>query len=357
MKKILVVEDDRTIRTNIYEILEASGYNCMLAEDGIDALEKARKNLPDLVISDIMMPKMDGYEFFRNFNEQFSDYGVPFIFLSAKTNQDEIRKGMNLGVDDYLTKPFKIKDLVNAIEARFTKSEKQKRQLEKFTSEIVHHYIPHELRSPLVAILGISEIIRDDYGQLSGSDIIQFAEKIYKAGERLHERIEKFLSLIELDQVQMRNILDSFVNSTELIKIQDIVLDFISKSCRIIDLPVLPQQRIKINYHFLNILLKELLENADKFSPKDSDIKIIFSVTEHQFQLNIINSSEENIISINDYQIIDFFQIDKETKQQPGNGLGLAIVKRISKLYKLDFTISKNENNEVISTIIFPLMN
>ena len=357
MKKILVVEDDTTIRANIYEILDASGYNCILAGDGVEALEIARKNLPDLVISDIMMPEMDGYEFFRNFNDQYSDYGVPFIFLSAKTEQDEIRKGMNLGVDDYLTKPFKINDLINAMEVRFIKSEKQKKQLEKFTSEIVLQHIPHELRTPLVAILGISEIIRDDYQQLSENDITQFAEKIYKSGERLQERIEKFLSLIELDQVQSRNILNSFVNSTELIKIQEIILNFISKSGRIIELPFLPAQRIKINYHFLNILLKELLENADKFSPKESEIKIIFSFTENLLQLNIINSSDEKIISINDYQVIDFFQIDKETKQQPGNGLGLSIVKRISKLYKLDFKISKNENNEVVSTMIFPLTN
>ncbi len=356
MKKILVVEDDFTIRNNITEILIASGYEPIPADNGLDAMLKVSKNLPDLIISDIMMPEMDGYKFYEKFNELFSSYNIPFIFLSAKIDHDDIRKGMNIGADDYIPKPFKIKDLIDTIESRLSKSEKQKQLMDKFTSDIIHQYIPHELRTPLVAILGISEIIRDDYNRLSGSDIIDFADKINKAGDRLHKRIEKFLSLIELDQVQSQNIIESFSNSTEVNRIEDIILDFNLKSKRIINLPLLPQHKIKINFHYLSLLLKEILENADKFSPKDYEIDITYSVSQNLFRLNILNSSKENIININEHQIIDFFQIDKDTKQQPGNGLGLAIVKRISKIYNLDFTISKNENDEVISSIVFKLI-
>ncbi len=356
MKKILIVEDDITIRNNITEILLTSGYEPFSANNGVDAMLKVSNNLPDLIISDIMMPEMDGYKFFEKFNELFSNFNVPFIFLSAKIDQIDIRKGMNIGVDDYITKPFKIKDLIDTIEARLAKSEKQKEFFDKFTSDIIHQYIPHELRTPLVAILGISEIIRDDYNRLSGSDIIDFADKINQAGNRLHKRIEKFLSLIELDQIQTKNISESFSNSTEIKRIEDIILDFNLKSKRIIILPLLPDQRIKINFHFLSLLLKEILENADKFSPKNTEINISYTVSLNQLKLNIINFSEGNIIKINENQIIDFFQTDKEIKQQPGNGLGLAIVKRISKIYNLDFSIGKNENNEVIASIIFSLI-
>ena len=356
MKKILVVEDDTTIRKNITEILLSKGYEPISAENGVEAMLKVSKHLPDLIISDIMMPEMDGYKFYEKFNELFSSYNIPFIFLSAKIDYDDIRKGMNIGADDYIQKPFKIKDLIETIEARLSKSEKQKQLLDKFTSEIIHQYIPHELRTPLVAILGISEIIRDDYNRLSGKDIIEFADKINQAGDRLHKRIEKFLSLIELDQVQTNNIIESFSNSTEIKRIEDIILDFNLKSKRIINLPFLPEQRIKINFHFLSLLLKELLENADKFSPKNIEINITYSISLNQFQLNIMNYSEGNVININEHQIIDFFQIDKDTKQQTGNGLGLAIVKRISKIYNLNFSISKNENNEVISSIVFNLI-
>ena len=121
MKKILVVEDNHIIRENIIEILYAFGYDPIIAENGVEGLSKASTNLIDLVISDIMMPEMDGYEFFRRFNEIYSDYHIPFIFLTAKTDENEIRKGMNLGVDYYLTKPFKVNDLIDTIEASFSK--------------------------------------------------------------------------------------------------------------------------------------------------------------------------------------------------------------------------------------------
>ena len=121
MKKILVVEDNHIIRGNIIEILYAFGYDPIIAENGVEGLSKASTNLIDLVISDIMMPEMDGYEFFRHFNEIYSDYHIPFIFLTAKTDENEIRKGMSLGVDHYLTKPFKVNDLIDTIKASFTK--------------------------------------------------------------------------------------------------------------------------------------------------------------------------------------------------------------------------------------------
>ena len=121
MKKILVVEDNHIIRENIIEILYAFGYDPIIAENGVEGLSKASTNLIDLVISDIMMPEMDGYEFFRRFNEIYSDYHIPFIFLTSKTDENEIKKGMNLGVDHYLTKPFKVNDLIGTIEASFSK--------------------------------------------------------------------------------------------------------------------------------------------------------------------------------------------------------------------------------------------
>lgn len=355
MKKILVVEDDFTIRNNLTEILLSSGFEPIPAVNGVDAMLKVSKNLPDLIISDIMMPEMDGYKFYEKFNELFCSYNVPFIFLSAKIDHDDIRKGMNIGADDYITKPFRIKDLIDTVNSRLSKSEKQKQLLDKFTSDIIHQYIPHELRTPLVAILGISEIIRDDYNRLSGSDIIEFADKIYKAGDRLHKRIEKFLSLIELDQVQTQNIIESFPNSTDVKRIEDIILDFNLKSKRIVNLPLLPQYKLRINFHYLSLLLREILENADKFTPENYEINVEFSVSLNKFHLNILNYSKENIINTKEHQIIDFFQIDKETKQQPGNGMGLAIVKRISKIYNLDFSISKNEKDEVIASLDFEL--
>jgi DNA-binding NarL/FixJ family response regulator len=118
MKKILVVEDETNIRNNIAEILTLSGYDVCTAENGADALNALDSRVPSLIISDILMPHMNGYELLAELQKSEQMRDIPFLFLSAKTDQKEIREGMNLGADDYLTKPVKAQDLIHAIEAR-----------------------------------------------------------------------------------------------------------------------------------------------------------------------------------------------------------------------------------------------
>jgi CRP-like cAMP-binding protein/CheY-like chemotaxis protein len=118
MKKILLIEDNNDIRENTAEILELTGYDVMTAENGKIGVEKAMEKRPDLVICDIMMPVLDGYGVLHIFNRNPQLAGVPFIFLTAKTERMDFRKGMELGADDYLTKPFDESELLSAIEGR-----------------------------------------------------------------------------------------------------------------------------------------------------------------------------------------------------------------------------------------------
>lgn len=126
MKKILLVEDNHDIRDNISELLELSGYDMYTSENGKDGIKKALEVLPDLIICDIMMPGMDGYEVLHILSRNPKTSHIPFLFLSAKSEAKDLRKGMNLGADDYLTKPFEELDLLNAIESRFKRNEKLK---------------------------------------------------------------------------------------------------------------------------------------------------------------------------------------------------------------------------------------
>jgi len=126
MRKILVVEDDKALRENICEILDTSGYTPIPVENGQDALEKAAENLPDLILSDIMMPKMDGYEFLQKFNELYSYYNIPFIFLTAKSSPFDVHKATDAGVNAYLIKPFRINDLLYSIEYHLSKKDELK---------------------------------------------------------------------------------------------------------------------------------------------------------------------------------------------------------------------------------------
>ncbi|HET8887190.1 MAG TPA: response regulator [Salinimicrobium sp.] len=121
MTKILFIEDDTVVRENTAELLELSDYHVTTAANGKQGVELAKNLIPDIIICDIMMPEMDGYGVLENLSKNPDTQQIPFIFLSAKTEHKDIRRGMDLGADDYLTKPFEEEDLINAIESRLAK--------------------------------------------------------------------------------------------------------------------------------------------------------------------------------------------------------------------------------------------
>lgn len=123
MKKVLLIEDNDDIRENTAEILELSNYQVYKAANGKEGIEQAISHKPDLIICDIMMPVLDGYGVLHMIHKNPELQHIPFIFLTAKAERVEIRKGMELGADDYITKPFNGTELLNAIEVRLKKSE------------------------------------------------------------------------------------------------------------------------------------------------------------------------------------------------------------------------------------------
>ena len=140
MKKILLIEDHTEIRENIAEILELANYAVLEAENGKIGVEMAKRELPDLIICDVMMPQLDGYGVLHILGKTPATAAIPFIFLTAKTEKEDFRKGMNLGADDYLTKPFDDLQLLNTIEMRLKKSEVFKKEFVK-SAKGLHEFI------------------------------------------------------------------------------------------------------------------------------------------------------------------------------------------------------------------------
>jgi DNA-binding NarL/FixJ family response regulator len=125
MRRILVIEDEPEMRRNIATLLRFKEYEPIEAENGRKGVDLARREKPDLILCDVMMPELDGYGVLKALQQDASLALIPFIFLTAKGDKDDLRSGMNLGADDYLTKPVANTDLVNAIEARLRRSELQ----------------------------------------------------------------------------------------------------------------------------------------------------------------------------------------------------------------------------------------
>lgn len=145
MKTILLIEDDKNLRENTAELLELADYSVLTAPNGKIGIDRALQHLPDLIICDIMMPEIDGYGVLESLAMTDSTKYIPFIFLSAKTKHKEIRKGMNLGADDYLTKPFEEEDLMEAVQTRLAKAQLLRAHQQKQTAETEEEELPENL--------------------------------------------------------------------------------------------------------------------------------------------------------------------------------------------------------------------
>jgi len=121
MQKILVIEDEEPVRDNILELLTAEGFKVVSAKNGSSGVKLAQQQQPDLILCDIMMPELDGYGVLDSLRQDPATATIPFIFLTAKTDKTDLRQGMELGADDYLTKPFTADELLNAIATRLEK--------------------------------------------------------------------------------------------------------------------------------------------------------------------------------------------------------------------------------------------
>ncbi|QNK77105.1 response regulator [Winogradskyella sp. PAMC22761] len=132
MKTVLLIEDDTVLRENTAELLELSNYNVITATNGKLGVEMSKEHLPDIIICDIMMPILDGYGVLEELSKNSNTKFIPFIFLSAKTERQDVRKGMDLGADDYITKPFSEDEIISAIESRIAKAAILKEERESY---------------------------------------------------------------------------------------------------------------------------------------------------------------------------------------------------------------------------------
>lgn len=348
-EKILVIEDDLNIRNNICEILENEGYSVECAKNGIEGIEKVNHFYPDLIICDIMMPEKNGFEVLEETLRNPSTASIPFIFLTAKVEPENLRKGMSLGADDYLFKPFHINDLIAAVEIRLRKSNVQSHKIKEMQEQIIAK-VPHELRTPLVPILGYSEMIMEEEcdGQIG-----EMAQVINKYGKTLHGRIEKLLIYQEL-VVSQRNERD---------KHTPIDTDFVSYCITHLDIQLNPKERLKleiepgfvlISESNLCIIMKELIENALKFSGIDSLVDIKGFQGNEMYKLIVTDSGRG--MTVNEINSITVFKkFGKDQLTEPGIGLGLATVKKIVELNKCTFKITSELNHFTTCEISIPI--
>ena len=335
MKTILVVEDEKDLRLNLQEMLEREGFSILTAANGVEALELTASIEPDLILSDIKMPDMDGFEFLKVLQQKTETANIPFIFLTAKIEMQDLREGMVLGADDYITKPFKIDELITAINTRLKKKENHLKTINEF-KKMLSQKIPHELFTPLVGILGFSEIIESDVHSLSEDEIKGMAEKIRFSGHRLQRRIEKFTVYMDLNNILSAGTGKDSVNSNPhflceidplyvSLKLKTIAAYFDRSDSLFVSLD---KSYLCISDEYFERLMKELIENAAKFSEKDTPIEIFGREEIDYYKIEVIDYGI-GMKEINFNHTDLFNQNGREFEASEGLGIGLVIVKQI----------------------------
>src|SRR5580765_6389574 len=202
LKRILVIDDEEWLREMMQLALRQKGFEVLEAENGEKGIELARRELPDLILCDVNMEKVDGYLTLSSLRGETATASIPFILMTGLADQAGMRHGMELGADDYLPKPFTIEALYAAVDARLKKAKTIREEAEKKLADLrdnISMMLPHELRTPLNGILAYGEILIADAATIAPKDIAEMGQVIYDSGKRLERLIENFLIYAQLE--------------------------------------------------------------------------------------------------------------------------------------------------------------
>ena len=353
MKKILVIEDESSLRKGICDVLGFEGYEVIEAENGIYGYQMTLQNMPDLILCDIMMPEMDGYELLKLVRENETTKLIPFVFLSAMAERADVRVGMELGSDDYISKPFTRDELIKVVEARIKKSVAIKEHAEIALTELRKNIItrlPHELRTPLNGILGYGQMLKDYPESFTQEELPKIGSDIYLSAVRLFRLIENYLIYARLELAKADHIVQFVLSNPDEICKKE-AFKVAKNHNRLIDLELTTMKGIVYmpQLDFAKIV-EELLDNAFKFSPVGTQVSLNTRVDNGTFTLTVRDHGM-GITAANIQKIEAYMQFDRNIYEQQGSGLGLIIVKRIVDLYKGNFKIENMEDGGLIVTI------
>ncbi|HEY9187268.1 MAG TPA: response regulator [Ignavibacteria bacterium] len=361
---ILIVDDEPLILDVVQEMLSIEGFNIILANSAEEALELLDGGVkPNLIISDINMPGMNGFDFFEEVQKRPQLNVLPFIFLSALYDQPIVAHGKELGVDDYLMKPFTREELLATIKGKLRKAEKINASYGEQISSIkgkILQMLSHEFRTPLTTIIGFASVLSDESTHLSEEELKRFMELIKKGGDRLNSLVEDFLESSSIEAGEMQKLYDSTKQVFEInIPLRDSIKSFSEEiEHKKLELVFETPDNLPLVFGSSSQIIdifKRIVSNAIKFSNDNSKIIISISTDPDYLIINVkdfgMGIPEEEIPKIYD----KFYQVKREKYEQQGSGLGLFIAKKLAQINNCILECKSSVNEYTVFTLKIPL--
>ena len=370
---VLFVEDNADFRDSAARFLELSEYTVVVASDGVEALDILDQTLmmPDVIISDISMPNMNGYQFFAAVRERPEMTSVPFIFLTALDARDDFKLGWEIGVDEYLVKPFRPEDFLTVIKNRIERTRALKAAAEKqveLTRNLIVRILSHELRTPLTYVTGgftllADEINKDDDKEISidRDEIQTILHLIHSGTERLNRLAEQMVMLAELASTKSPHVWVDMLRPLQL-------NDMVNLACNKLQAEI-KESNITLDIDIQDIAfngvndlmiaaIAEPLRNAIKFSDSNQTVQVhgfIDPDDNNYFILKIIDHGR----GIKPKDLADIWkaleQSERDIYEHQGLGLGLPITLRIMHLHEGKADIDSKPGEGTTVTLRMPL--
>jgi two-component system sensor histidine kinase/response regulator len=361
MKKILVIDDEEWLREMVRLALTQRGYEIVEAPNGAAGVEVARKQMPDLILCDVNMEKMDGYATLSSLRNDNTTSAIPFILMTGLADNAGMRHGMELGADDYLPKPFTLDGLYGAVEARLKKAQTVKQQAEGALEDLranISMMLPHELRTPLNGILAYGEILASDPASLTPEEIADMGQTICQSGRALERLVETFLVYSQIEMVaadqQKVGVLRGKKTSQPGPLIEKEAGRKADEVKRRADLRLnLSPATVPVSDEYFTKLVGELTHNAFKFSQAGTPVTVELAATAEAVVFTVKDQGrgfEPDQIG----KVGAFMQFDRKTHEQQGLGLGLTIARRIAELHGGSLGIQSQKGVGTTVTVKLP---
>ncbi|HZL43518.1 MAG TPA: hybrid sensor histidine kinase/response regulator [Verrucomicrobiae bacterium] len=362
MNKILVIDDEEWLREMMLLALSQKGFTVIEAPNGASGIDVARKELPDLILCDVNMEKVDGYLTLSSLRSEPATASIPFILMTGLADQAGMRHGMELGADDYLPKPFTIEALYAAVDARLKKVNVVRQEAEKKLADLRENLsmmLPHELRTPLNGILAYGEMLAADAGTLPPAEIAEMGQVIYDSGKRLERLIENFLiyaqlQLLSSDPQKLNSLLRSHTRAASGV-IDQHARRQAESAKRPSDLCLaLEDIAVPLSDEYLSKIVDELVQNAFKFSAPNSPVRV--TLENHSLEDVTLTVADRGRGLSAEYiaRIGAYMQFDRKMHEQQGLGLGLTICKRLTELHGGTLTIESEQGAGTVVTVKLP---
>ena len=357
---IVLVDDDFDIRSVTKEILKIKGYLVRDFERSVDAIEHIRLSRPDLILCDIAMPEMDGFELRKVLIDDSELANIPFVFVTAKTGRESQRSGMKLGAVDYLTKPFSIRELTDVVETCITRSETVFEQLQEKANQLREELLlifPHEINTPLSQLRMCIYLMSSPYNSLGVDKRDEVLSSMAVASDRLEAISSQFRDILSFVLVEGNDGSNNSFFATERYDLEESLTRFLSGPQYTDD----DQRRLDASFEpVLSAVAKPLLERCLFELVSNGLIH-----TTGRIVINGIGNADSYVILIQDegagfeekaLTSVDLFrQFEAPSRQRNGLGLGIATARRLAQGFGGELTIDSNADSGTKCCLKFPI--